>query len=124
MVVELARDDLVGDLNDQFALFLIQKFQLDIGHGCGLFQDAERLDELSMHSVPPGPGLEILQRTLGLGAPVAIGGDCDFAHGVLFDASFSHLRYSFLLLPLEMRFKVQGSKFNADSFAPFQVFAF
>ena len=90
MVVELARDDLVGDLNDQIALFLIQKFQLDIGHGCGLFQDAERLDEFSMHSVPPGPGLEILQRTLGLGPPVGLRGDCDFAHGVLFVASLSH----------------------------------
>ena len=90
MVVELARDDLVGNLNDQIALFLIQKFQLDIGHGCGLFQDAERLDELSRHGVPPGPGLEILQGPLGLGPPVAVRGDRDFAHGIFFDASLSH----------------------------------
>src|SRR5262245_45125398 len=99
MVVQLARDDLVGRLNDQITLFLIQKFQLDISHGRGLFQDAERLDEFSMHSVPPGPGLEILQRTLGLGPPVAVRVNCDFAHSVFFNPSLRHCGTPFVFLP-------------------------
>src|SRR5437879_6032762 len=90
MVIELAGDDFVGDVSDQIASFLVQKLQLDIRHGCRFFKDAESLDKLSRHRVPPRPCLKIFERTLCLGAPVTIRGDCDFAHGILFDARLSH----------------------------------
>src|ERR1044071_5133349 len=90
MVVELPRYNLVGGLNNQVASFLVQKFQLDVGHGRGLFKNAQGFDELSRHRVPARSGLEILERTLSLGAPIAVGGDGDFAHGIFFNSSLSH----------------------------------
>src|SRR4029453_9658134 len=58
----------------------------------------EGLDQLSRHRVAAGPGLEILERTLGLCTPIAVRGDRDFAHGIFFDSSLSHDGCSFLLL--------------------------
>src|SRR5690242_13720043 len=98
MVVELSRDDLIGDLTDQVASFFIQELQLDIGHGRGLFEDTQCLDELSRHCVPTGARLKIFQRTLSLRAPVAVRGDGNFTHRVAFNPSLRHCRAPFLCL--------------------------
>ena len=45
-----------------------------------LLEDAERADHLAGESLAPDP--EVLERALGLGAPVAVGGDLDRPHGV------------------------------------------
>src|SRR5690348_13013838 len=92
MVVELPRDHVVGGPNDQIALFLLQNFELDIGHRCGFFKDPERLDDFSGHRVPAGPRLKIFERTLSLRAPVAIRPDRNFAHAIFFHPSLSHWR--------------------------------
>ena len=111
MVVKPSRDNFVGDLSDEVALFIVQKFQLDIGHGCGLFQDAEGLDKLSRHRVPPRPGLEILQRTLSLSPPITVRRDGNFTHGIFFDASVSHCHAPFFCRSFRSgsKFKVQSS---------------
>src|SRR4029434_4784111 len=92
MLVELPRDDLVGSLTDEVGLLLIQQLQLYVGLSCCFLQNAKCLDELSWHGVPPGTGLKILERTLGLGPPVTIRGDRDVAHGVLFNTRLRRCR--------------------------------
>ena len=52
--------------------------------------DGERADDLDRH--PLAADLEVLERALGLGAPVAVGGDRDLAHRVGFDAGLHRVR--------------------------------
>ena len=98
MIVELAGDDFVGDLSDQIASFLVQKLELDVRHGRRFFKDAESLDKLSRHRVPPRPCLKIFERALCLGAPVTVRWDRNFAHGIFLDPSLSHSGSSFSVL--------------------------
>src|SRR5262245_11319268 len=70
-----------------------------------------------MHDVPPGPSLEILERTLGLRTPVAVRRDRNFTHGIFFDASFRHWHapfcFSFGDAVQSSRFTVQPDSFGS-----------
>ena len=80
MIVELAFDDFVAGLGDQVSDLLGEFAELSIGQCSRLLQDTQSMD----HGTAPHEGVttdvEVVQGTLGLGAPVAVGGDLDGAH--------------------------------------------
>jgi len=92
VVVQLAFDDFIGRLDDDVGQGRIQLAQLTIGLGGGALDDAQGPHDRQGLLLPAD--LEVSQRTLRLGAPVAIGGDFDGAEGVGFDADVAHARKS------------------------------
>src|SRR5690606_19238851 len=81
VVVELPLEDLVAHAGDQVRLLALQAGQLGVDERCRLLQHGEGADNLDRHPVPAD--LEVLPRPLGLGTPVAVGGDLDLAERVL-----------------------------------------
>ncbi len=86
MAVKFALDDLVGGFADQVGFVLSQNTQFGVGLSSSFFEDAEGADDFARHAVVSD--FEILERTLGLGAPVTVGGDLDFAHSIDFGPVF------------------------------------
>ncbi|MNI46339.1 hypothetical protein D3C73_1007980 [compost metagenome] len=84
MVVQLALDDFVGGGDDGVGQFGVQLAQVAVGLGGGALDDAQGADDRQGHLLPAD--LEVAERTLGLGAPVAVRGDLDGAEGVGFNA--------------------------------------
>jgi hypothetical protein len=80
VIVEAARDHLVGGLHDGSRPVVGQEPEVPVHQGAGLLEDAERPDHLAGKPLAADP--EVLHGALRLGAPVAVGGDLDGAHGV------------------------------------------
>ena len=68
--------------DDEPGLVLGQEAQLEVHERRGLLEDAERVDQLARH--PVVADREVVEGALGLGAPVAVGGDVDGAVTVRF----------------------------------------
>ena len=66
--------------DDQIDLVLRQRAELAVGQRGGLLEHAERADHRPGKVLPADA--EVMQRSLGLGAPVAVRGDRDLAHAV------------------------------------------
>ena len=91
LVVKFSGDDLVGCLRDELC-FLGRKLSEILIYKCaGFLQDSERADELRRHGV--ASDVEVMERTLSLGAPVHVRGNFDFAHAVRFSAH-GNLRFA------------------------------
>src|SRR5690348_13668 len=71
MVDQGAVDHFLGGIYDRLADLGVDGAQLDIGLGGGLFLDAEGADQRGRHAL--SADLEVLERTLGLSAPVPVG---------------------------------------------------
>ncbi len=84
VVVEKARDDLVGGADDELGGSPVELAELGVGDGRGLLDDAQGGDELAGHLF--AADLEVGERPRGLRAPVSIGRDSDFTHGVGLDS--------------------------------------
>ena len=80
MVVEIAGDDLLAGGADGAGEFGIELAQLLVGTRGGVLDDTEGAEDGAGHALPAD--LEVLEGALGLGAPVAVGGDLHGAHGV------------------------------------------
>ena len=80
MIVELARDHLVGGLHDGRRDVLGQQAELGVHLGGGPLEQAEGADHLGREALPGD--LEVLEGALGLRAPVAVRGHLDGAHAV------------------------------------------
>ncbi len=100
MVHQLPFGNLAGGLPDHGQLLVSHFFGLKrvVGAGGGHFQDTERADDLLRHGFDADPDLKVFMAALGLGGPVAVGGDFHFPHGVMFDAVF----HSGLLLIIKL----------------------
>ena len=88
VVVELAGDDLVAGLRDVVRDVGGQLAQLGVGQGRGLLQDAEGAHHRASPHEGVASNVEVVQRTLGLSAPVAVRGDLNGAHRVGFGTGF------------------------------------
>ena len=88
VLVEGAAHDLVAGLGDGGKLLVGHLLGLEgvVGDGGGLFQHAEGMGDLPGHGLDAHADQEILVGTLGLRAPVLVGGHFDLAHGIVFDA--------------------------------------
>ena len=88
VVVELTGDDLVAGLRDVVRDVGGQLAQLGVGQGCGLLQDAEGAHHRATPHECVAADVEVVQRTLGLSAPIAVRGDLNGSHRVGFGAGF------------------------------------
>jgi hypothetical protein len=89
VIVELAFDHLLGGAYDELGQFPRQFSQLGIGLRRRFLENAKRADDGQRHTVVLHADGEVLQRALGLRAPVAVGRDPDFPQRVGF-AAFVH----------------------------------
>ena len=97
VVGEAAVDDLVGGAGDGVDELAVEHPELSVDDGRGLLDDAERPDDRQRHAV--GTDSEVLQRSLGLRPPVAIGGHLDRTEGIGLGAVFGQLGHN-AALPL------------------------
>ena len=86
VVVERSGNHLVGRLHDQLHGSGRELPQFAVGQRRTLLENAERLLDRPAPLKAFGANLEVVARPLGLGAPVAVGGDVHLAHAVGFDA--------------------------------------
>src|SRR5262249_54803178 len=84
----LAGEDLVADLDDQPVSLGAETAAGEIGVGCGLLEDRERVDELPGDEVLSDA--EVLERALGLGAPQLVCGNADLSQAVAFRTCRGH----------------------------------
>ena len=84
LAIVLARDHLVGRLDDGLGLLGVEQLQVEVHLRSRPLHPRERLDQLRRHLL--GADLEVEQRALRLGAPQPVGRDLDGAEGVLLDA--------------------------------------
>ena len=84
LLVELAGGDFRRGGGDGLADLGVEGAQLHIGLGSRLLQQAEGMDQGQRHALPADA--EVLQRALGLGAPIMRHGHRDLAHGIGLDA--------------------------------------
>lgn len=75
MIVEAAVDHLARGADDGTGAALVEQAELAVGLRRGELDDAERMHERDRHAIRADA--EILPRTFGLRAPIAIGGDLD-----------------------------------------------
>jgi hypothetical protein len=80
VIVERALSDLVGGGDDQAGRLLVEQPELAVHLGRGPLEHPERPDDLHRH--PVVADREVVERPLGLGPPVTIGGDLDRPHRV------------------------------------------
>jgi hypothetical protein len=92
MIVELAGDDLVGDLDDRLCPPRLEHAEFEIGFRCCPLDDRKRRDQRARHAFLADA--EVDARALGLRAPVPIGYDFDRPHGIGLDARFHCRRWS------------------------------
>src|SRR5690606_12334266 len=81
VVVEVAGEDLVADARDEVGLVAPEPRELGVPLRGGPLEHGEAADHLAGHPLPAD--LEVLARALGLGPPVAVGGDPHLAERVL-----------------------------------------
>src|SRR5215472_14170129 len=86
--VELAVDDLLRGRDDRRALLRIELAHRHVGLGAGALDDAERAHDRQRLLLPAD--LEVLQRALGLRAPIVLGRDLDRPEGVGLGAGGGH----------------------------------
>ena len=84
VVVQLARDDLVGRVHDQVLGGPVQLAERVVGERRRLLEDAERAHDVRGHALLADA--EVVARALRLRAVVAVVRHLDGAHGVGFDA--------------------------------------
>ena len=80
MIVELAVDHLARGADDGAGAALVEQPELAIGFGRGKLDDAKRANDVHRH--PVLADAEILPRSLGLRAPIAVGGNLDRTEAV------------------------------------------
>ena len=88
VVIELAGDDLVASLRDVASDVGGQLAQLGVGQGRGLLQDAKGAHHRATPHEGVASNVEVVQRTLGLSAPVTVRGDLNGSHRVGFGTGF------------------------------------
>ena len=86
LIVELAVDDFGRRLHDRLGAPRIERAELAIDFGGGALDQRQRRDQRPRHALVADA--EIIARTLGLRAPIAIGRDFDRPEAVGFGAGF------------------------------------
>jgi len=89
MLVELSIDHLLCRLDDCFSKRGIEPTERNVGARRRLLHDAERTDDCQRLSLPAD--LEVAERTLRLGAPIAVACDRDGPECIGFRACLRHL---------------------------------
>ena len=89
LVVPLARDHLVGGLDNQLGLLGRELAQILVHQGAGLLEQAKGADQFGRH--PVAADREMKQRPLGLRAPIDVCRDFDRSHTVGFGAGANRL---------------------------------
>ncbi len=87
LVIKPAFKDLIANFPDQGALLRRKHTQIKVGEGSRFFQGGKGINDLTRHTCFRSDS-EIVPRAFGLGAPVFISRDHDFAHGVVFCSVF------------------------------------
>nr|GFC86154.1 hypothetical protein [Tanacetum cinerariifolium] len=87
---ELAGQNLVGHLANEVGLFGVEHTRVAVGEGGRFFQIREGLNNFFWHLIDILRNREVLDATLGLGAPVGVGGHLHLAHGVFFGPELAH----------------------------------
>ena len=90
LVVEIALGHLARRLLNEAGQRLVQLAEVAVDRGRGALEDPESPDQRLGHRLDAD--VEVVQGALGLGAPVAVGGDLDLPHAVAFDAGVRHGR--------------------------------
>src|SRR5580704_9544160 len=90
MIVELAVDDLLRRLHDGFCPAGIERSERQLGFRRGALDDGERPDDRARHALLADT--EIIARTLGLRAPVAVRRHFDRAERIGFGAGLHFFR--------------------------------
>src|ERR1700692_3194748 len=91
-VVSLAGEDLVACMNDQLAALIVEPLAVAVGDGGGFLQGGVGRDHFAGNQVLADA--EMLERTLGLGAPELVGRHFNDAEAV---SLFSHTGHGSLL---------------------------
>ena len=114
LVVELAVDDILSCMDDEFGLLLRQLPELEVRQRRAFFQEAERADHRPAPAVPLGADREVEPGALGLRAPQVFRRHPNFAERVFFDAKFLAFRHNglhaWLLRGIAMRRRSGESK--------------
>src|SRR5262245_32597989 len=84
----MARDDLVGGPYDGLCVVVGQEPQVPVHERARLLEDPEGVDHLAGEAL--APDAKVLERALGLRAPVPVGRHLDAAHRVLLDPRRRH----------------------------------
>src|SRR5688572_9136854 len=87
MIVELGVDHLLRGLGDGAGALSVDQLERQVHLGRGALDDAKRADQRPRHALGADP--EVLNGTLGLRAPVAVGCDLDRAEGVALGSAAS-----------------------------------
>ena len=90
LVVEVALGHLARRLLDEAGQGLVQLAEVAVDRGRRALEDPEGPDQRLGHRLDAD--VEVVQGALGLGAPVAVGGDLDLPHAVAFDTGVRHGR--------------------------------
>jgi hypothetical protein len=85
LAVEIAASDLARRLLDHFGNLRVEPGNTCVNPRCGLLDETQRMNDLDRHLLAR-PEREILDRSLGLRAPITIGGDLDRPEAVAFGA--------------------------------------
>ena len=89
MIVELAVDHLLRGLDDGARAAGVEQAERAVDLGGGALDDAERADQRPRHAL--GADAEVLDRALGLRAPIAVGRHLDRAEAVGLGAGLARL---------------------------------
>ena len=90
VTIDESASTLNADAGDQLGFVRREVGQLGVGLGGGLLEHGEGAHDLDRHALLGTADLEVLQRALGLRAPVAVGGHLNLAEGVLLDPHLGH----------------------------------
>ena len=86
MVVQTAFDDFIGGFYDQFRDVAGNLAKMSVRQGARLLENSKSFDDRASPDEAIPTDREILDGSLGLGSPILVGFDVNFAHGVGFDA--------------------------------------
>ena len=104
LAVEIAARDFAGGLLDHFGKLGVEPADPGIHPRRRLLDEAERTDDLERHLLL-GPERKILNRALGLRAPICVGRDVDRAEAVGFGAGVGHGLQSVMLNSVQHPFR-------------------
>ena len=90
VVVELAGDNLIGGGDHHVGNVGWQLAKILVGAGGRLLQHTECANDRTIPVVRADADLKVVDRTLGLCTPIAVGGHVDFAHAVCLDSILRH----------------------------------
>ncbi len=88
MIVKFTFDHLRGGHRDHLTKNRIEFSQCNIGFRCRPLDDTQRMNQWQRHAL--STDFEILQRTLGLSAPVAVGRNINRSESICFGTSSGH----------------------------------